>query len=111
MDEEKGILLIYTGGTIGMMKNPENGALTPFDFTSIQDRIPELRRFGFNIDTIQFKSPVDSSNIHPGFWIEIADIIEEKYDDYLGFVILHGTDTMSYTASALSLMFQNLSKN
>jgi L-asparaginase len=111
MKKEKGILLIYTGGTIGMAKNSENGALTPFDFNNISERIPELKRFAFNIDTIQFKSPVDSSDIHPGFWVDIADIIEENYDEYLGFVVLHGTDTMAYSASALSFMLENLSKS
>ncbi|MCF8345799.1 MAG: asparaginase, partial [Bacteroidales bacterium] len=110
MEKEKGILLIYTGGTIGMEKDPRNGTLKPFDFNNVSEKIPELQRFGFNIDTIQFKSPVDSSDIHPGFWIEIADIIEKHYDQYLGFVILHGTDTMAYSASALSFMLENLSK-
>jgi len=109
MTKSKGILLIYTGGTIGMMKDP-GGALIPFDFSKVLKYIPELKRFDFPIDSIQFKSPVDSSNIHPGFWIEIADIIEANYDKYLGFVVLHGTDTMAYSASALSFMLENLSK-
>lgn len=111
MKKEEGILLIYTGGTIGMAKDSKSGALAPFDFSSINERIPELQRFDFRIDTIQFKSPVDSSDIHPGFWIDIANIIEEKYNNYLGFVILHGTDTMAYSASALSFMLENLSKS
>ena len=110
MENDKGILLIYTGGTIGMEKDPDTGALRPFDFADISEKIPELQRFGFTIDTIQFKSPVDSSDIHPGFWIELADIIEENYDHYRGFVILHGTDTMAYSASAMSFMLENLSK-
>ncbi len=110
MSDNNGILLIYTGGTIGMVKDPHNGVLKPFDFSDVSEKIPELQRFGFSIDTIQFKSPVDSSNIHPGFWIEIADIIEANYDKYLGFVVLHGTDTMAYSASALSFMLENLSK-
>ncbi|MDA3821099.1 MAG: type I asparaginase [Bacteroidales bacterium] len=110
MKKEKSILIIYTGGTIGMVKTSENGALTPFDFSNISKRIPELKRFSFEIDTIQFKSPVDSSDIHPGFWIDIANIIEENYTKYLGFVVLHGTDTMAYSASALSFMLENLSK-
>ncbi len=108
--KEEGILLIYTGGTIGMVKDEVTGTLAPFDFNNISDRIPELLRFGFRIDTVQFKSPVDSSNIHPGFWVEIADIIEENYDKYMGFVVLHGTDTMAFSASALSFMLENLSK-
>ncbi len=110
MEYDQGILLIYTGGTIGMEKDPENGSLRPFDFSRVLEKIPELQRFGFEIDTIQFKSPVDSSDIHPGFWVEIADIIEDNYDQYLGFVVLHGTDTMAYSASALSFMLENLSK-
>lgn len=110
MPGKQGILLIYTGGTIGMEKDPVSGTLKPFDFTDVSEKIPELQRFGFEIDTIQFKSPVDSSDIHPGFWIEIADIIEENYDNYRGFVVLHGTDTMAYSASALSFMLENLSK-
>ncbi len=110
MEKETKILLIHTGGTIGMEKDPANGSLRPFDFSNVTEKIPELQRFDFGIDTIQFKSPVDSSDIHPGFWIEIADIIEKNYDKYLGFVILHGTDTMAYSASALSFMLENLSK-
>jgi L-asparaginase len=110
MEKQKGVLLIYTGGTIGMMQDSLNGTLKPFDFTSISERIPELQRFEFEINTIQFESPVDSSDIHPGFWIKIANIIEENYKDYLGFVVLHGTDTMAYSASALSFMLENLSK-
>ncbi|MDF1570814.1 MAG: asparaginase [Bacteroidales bacterium] len=110
MDQNNGILLIYTGGTIGMEKDPVNGSLRPFDFSKVLEKIPELQRFGFDIDTIQFKSPVDSSDIHPGFWIEIADIIEENYEHYRGFVVLHGTDTMAYSASAMSFMLENLSK-
>src|SRR6056297_849691 len=110
MEYDQGILLIYTGGTIGMEKDPENGSLRPFDFSRVLEKIPELQRYGLEIDTIQFKSPVDSSDIHPGFWVEIADIIEDNYDQYLGFVVLHGTDTMAYSASALSFMLENLSK-
>lgn len=110
MKSEKGILLIYTGGTIGMMKDPDTGTLKLFDFNNISDNIPEIQRFDFSIDSIQFDMPVDSSDIHPGFWIKIADIIEENYDKYLGFVVLHGTDTMAYSASAMSFMLENLSK-
>ncbi|MCF8225685.1 MAG: asparaginase [Bacteroidales bacterium] len=110
MIDNKGILLIYTGGTIGMIKDPVKGTLTPFDFSEVSDLIPELQRFTFNIETIQFESPVDSSDIHPGFWIRIAEIIENNYNDYNGFVILHGTDTMAYSASALSFMLENLAK-
>lgn len=110
MTKTPNILLIYTGGTIGMIQNPETGTLIPFDFNSLLERIPELNSFDFHIDTVQFKNPVDSSDIHPGFWIEIADIIEQHYLNYDGFVILHGTDTMAYSASALSFMLENLAK-
>ena len=103
-------MLIYTGGTIGMAQDPQSGSLVPFDFNSLLDRIPELNRFDFSIDTVQFKNPVDSSDIHPGFWIEIADLIEQHYQEYDGFVVLHGTDTMAYTASAMSFMLENLDK-
>ena len=104
------ILIIYTGGTIGMKENPETGALAPFNFDQILTEVPELRKFGFNLDTISFNPLVDSSDITPEFWVRIAEIIEENYSKYDGFVVLHGTDTMSYSASALSFMLENLRK-
>ncbi len=104
------ILLIYTGGTIGMHKDAETGALVPFDFSKILEQIPELKLIDKQIDTISFEKPVDSSNIQPRHWIKLAEIIEQNYDHYDGFVILHGSDTMAYTASALSFMLENLSK-
>jgi L-asparaginase len=104
------ILIIYTGGTIGMKENPETGALAPFNFDQILDEVPELRKFGFILDTISFDPLVDSSDITPKFWIELSLIIKENYEKYNGFVILHGTDTMSYSASALSFMLENLQK-
>ncbi len=104
------ILLIYTGGTIGMQKDPETGALIPFDFSKISQQIPELKLIDKEIDTLSFEKPVDSSNISPDHWVKLSQIIEEHYDNYDGFVILHGTDTMAYTASALSFMLENLSK-
>lgn len=110
MSVNKTILIIYTGGTIGMKENPETGALAPFNFDQILDEVPELRKFGFKLDTISFSPLVDSSDITPTFWVELACIIKENYDLYNGFVILHGTDTMSFTASALSFMLENLSK-
>lgn len=110
MSEETSVLIIYTGGTIGMVKDPVKGTLTPFDFNTILESIPELGKFGFKIDSVQFEPPVDSSDIHPGFWIRIADIIEENYETYDGFIVLHGTDTMAYSASALSFMLENLAK-
>ena len=104
------ILIIYTGGTIGMKQNPETGALAPFNFDQITDEVPELRKFGFNLDTISFNPLVDSSDVSPEFWIKLALLIEDNYKKYDGFVILHGTDTMSFSASALSFMLENLDK-
>ncbi|QDO92994.1 asparaginase [Formosa sediminum] len=104
------ILLIYTGGTIGMVKDFETGALRAFDFKNLLDKIPELKQLDCGIDTFSFKEPIDSSNMNPKYWIDIAEIIETNYDVYDGFVVLHGSDTMSYTASALSFMLEHLAK-
>ena len=104
------ILLIYTGGTIGMMKDPETGSLKAFDFENLLDRIPELKLIDCSITTISFENPIDSSEMNPDYWVQIAEIIENNYDESDGFVVLHGSDTMSYTASALSFMMENLSK-
>ena len=104
------ILLIYTGGTIGMIKNPDTGALKAFDFGNLLKRIPELRLLDCDIETISFKEPIDSSNVNIKYWYDIADIIKENYSRFDGFVVLHGSDTMSYSASALSFMLENLSK-
>lgn len=104
------ILIIYTGGTIGMIENPETGALENFDMDQFRHHVPELKRFNFNIDAITFESPIDSSDMEPHYWMKIAKMIEDNYDNYNGFVVLHGTDTMSYTASALSFMLENLGK-
>lgn len=106
----KSVLLIYTGGTIGMVKDPETDRLKPFDFEQIMNQVPELKRFAYKIDTVSFSKPIDSSNMGPDTWIKLAKLIEKNYSDYNGFVILHGSDTMAYTASALSFMLQNLSK-
>jgi len=104
------ILIIYTGGTIGMKQNPETGALMPFNFNQIEIEVPELKKFHYTLETRSFNPPVDSSDISPDFWVKLAVIIKENYNHYNGFVILHGTDTMSFTASALSFMLQNLDK-
>ncbi|MFD1616041.1 asparaginase [Gelatiniphilus marinus] len=104
------ILLIYTGGTIGMVKDFKTGVLRAFDFKNILKRIPELYLLDCNIDTVSFKEPIDSSNMNPKYWVQIAEIIEKNYDSNDGFVVLHGSDTMSYTASALSFMLENLAK-
>ena len=104
------ILIIYTGGTIGMVKNPVTGALYPFDFSHIVDQVPELRSFGYNLDTITFSPLIDSSDVTPDFWVKLAHLIHNNYTKYDGFLVLHGTDTMAYTASALSFMLENLQK-
>lgn len=104
------ILLIYTGGTIGMVKDYSSGALKAFDFNKLLKSIPELNQLECEINTISFNDPIDSSDMHPKDWIRIATIIEEEYDAYDGFVVLHGSDTMSYTASALSFLLENLNK-
>ena len=104
------ILLIYTGGTIGMIKDSETGALENFNFNDLLESIPELNLLDCNISSKSFSNPIDSSNMKPSNWIEIGTIIEDNYKNYDGFVILHGSDTMSYTASALSFMLENLSK-
>ena len=108
--KSKSILIIYTGGTIGMINNPETGALTPFDFDQILEEVPELKRFGFNLATISFSPIIDSSNLNPEVWVKLAELIKENYEKYDGFVVLHGTDTMAYSASALSFMLENLNK-
>ncbi len=104
------VLLIYTGGTIGMIENPETGALENFNFDHLLRHVPELKRFNYRISTYQFDPPIDSSDMEPSYWAKLVKIINYNYDYYDGFVILHGTDTMAYTASALSFMLENLGK-
>ena len=104
------ILIIYTGGTIGMIQNPETGALESFNFDHLLKHVPELKQLNINIDSKTFTPPIDSSDMEPELWSRIVTIIEENYDRYDGFVILHGTDTMSFTASALSFMLEDLTK-
>lgn len=104
------VLLIYTGGTIGMMQDHRTGELKPFNFKALSKQIPELEKFDIQLSSISFKNPIDSSNMNPQVWIELVTIIKDHYHQYDGFVILHGSDTMSYTASALSFMLENLSK-
>lgn len=110
MNKQPNILLIYTGGTIGMIKDADTGALRAFDFTSLLDKIPELRLLDCSIDTISFEKPIDSSNMSPKYWADIATIIGDNYLQFDGFVVLHGSDTMSYSAAALSFMLENLAK-
>lgn len=104
------VLLIYTGGTIGMMQDPRSGELKPFNFKALTKQIPELEKFDIDLSSISFSKPIDSSDMHPRVWVEIAQAIEDNYNKHDGFVILHGSDTMSYTASALSFMLENLAK-
>ncbi len=104
------ILLIYTGGTIGMIENAVNHALEPFDFDHLIDNVPKIKMLGYEIEHVQFATPIDSSSMNPKHWSEIAEVIERHYDSVDGFVVLHGTDTMAYTASALSFMLENLRK-
>lgn len=106
----KNILVIYTGGTIGMVKDSVSGALKPFDMKRIYEVLPILKKIDCNIDTYQFDPIIDSSDMNADFWLRIAKLIGQQYNNYDGFVILHGTDTMSYTASALSFLLKNLSK-
>ncbi|SHF91301.1 L-asparaginase [Flavobacterium fluvii] len=110
MQSKAKILLIYTGGTIGMKKDFETGALKAFNFSKLLQKIPELKQLDCEIDTVSFENPIDSSNMNPEKWSKIAQIIEDNYSVFDGFVVLHGSDTMSYTASALSFMLENLSK-
>ncbi len=104
------ILMIYTGGTIGMIQNAETGALESFNFDHLLNHVPELKRLNIDIDSITFDPPIDSSDMEPEMWSRIVSIIEEGYERYDGFVILHGTDTMAFTASALSFMLEDLMK-
>lgn len=108
--DKSALLLIYTGGTIGMKEDPVIQALKPFNFSQILEEVPELGKFAYRIDTYTFDPLIDSSDIEPSLWRSLADLIEERYDEYDGFIILHGTDTMAYSASALSFMIEGLTK-
>lgn len=108
--DKSSVLLIYTGGTIGMKEDPTDGTLKPFNFNSLLEEVPELRKFAMSIDSYSFNPIIDSSDVEPSLWQALAKLIEERYDRYDGFVILHGTDTMAYSASALSYMLENLDK-
>jgi L-asparaginase len=110
MPKRPSILLIYTGGTIGMVKDFKSGALRAFNFDKLLQKIPEIKQLDCHIQTFSFSKPIDSSNMSPEKWVQIAEVIEKYYHTVDGFVILHGSDTMSYSASALSFMLENLSK-
>ena len=103
------VLVIYTGGTIGMVRGAD-GSLRPFAMDHIYEEVPILRKASYTVDCCQLDNIIDSSNMSPSFWVDIVNIIEREYEHYDGFVVLHGTDTMAYTASALSFMLENLSK-
>ncbi len=104
------ILILYSGGTIGMITDPASGTLSPFDFNHITKEIPELKKIKCSLDAVSFKRPIDSSNMNTSSWKKMGDFIWKNFNNYHGFVILHGSDTMAYTASALSFMFRNLNK-
>ncbi len=110
MASQQQILLIYTGGTIGMVEDYASKQLLPFNFNHLYVQIPELKKFDLKLSVVAFEKPLDSSNMNPGIWKKMAKIIEDNYSKYDGFVILHGSDTMAYTSSALSFMLENLSK-
>ncbi len=107
--EVPSILLIYTGGTIGMVQK-EGGSLSPVKFDQILDEVPELNRLGYQLESLTFNPPIDSSDMTPKKWVKLARLIQNNYSKYDGFVVLHGTDTMAYTASAMSYMLENLDK-
>ena len=104
------ILIVYTGGTIGMTEDPATGALAPFDLSHLMDNVPKIGRLGYSLDHVELDPPIDSSNMNPGVWAQVARMIADAYEGYDGFVVLHGTDTMAYTASALSFMLGQLAK-
>jgi L-asparaginase len=108
--EKPNVLVIYTGGTIGMVNDAVTGMLTAFNFDHLYQQIPEINRLNVNLQTISFEKPVDSSEMNPEYWKQIATMIYSNYDKHDGFVVLHGSDTMAYSASALSFMLQNVSK-
>lgn len=104
------ILLIYTGGTIGMKEDPKDHTLKPYNFAHIMAEVPELTKFDVVIESYTFDPLIDSSDVEPKVWQDIAQLIFDKYDQFDGFVVLHGTDTMAYSASALSFMLEGLNK-
>jgi L-asparaginase len=110
MAKKTSVLLIYTGGTIGMIQDNRSGQLRPFDFAHLTEQIPELNKFDLRLSSVAFDHPIDSSDMNPAIWVQIATIIQKNYLQYDGFVILHGSDTMAFTASALSFMLEHLDK-
>jgi len=109
-EKESSVLLLFTGGTISMSEDPSTGALRPIDFDRLQEYMPEIKQIGIRVKSVPFLPLIDSSDVDPSAWERMALLIEENYEDFDGFVVLHGTDTMAYSASALSFMLENLSK-
>ncbi|MGV3636627.1 MAG: asparaginase, partial [Flavobacteriales bacterium] len=107
---QRSVLIIYTGGTIGMLADPRTGALRPMDLAHLEEQVPELDRINVRLGSRSFETPIDSSDMRPADWVRIARIIGEHYEAYDGFVVLHGSDTMAYTASALSYLLEGLNK-
>jgi len=110
VEKENSVLLLFTGGTISMSEDPSTGALRPIDFDRLQEYMPEIKQTGIRVKSVPFLPLIDSSDVDPSAWERMALLIEENYEDFDGFVVLHGTDTMAYSASALSFMLENLSK-
>lgn len=110
MTKKPKILIVYTGGTIGMVRDYKTKALRAFDFNEISTKIPELQQLHCDMETISFKEPIDSSNMNVSYYVDIAEIIAGNYSKFDGFVVLTGSDTMSYVSSAISFMFENLQK-
>ncbi|MDR0971852.1 MAG: asparaginase [Bacteroidales bacterium] len=106
----KKVLVIYTGGTIGMVKDKHSGALLPFDMSKIHETLPVLKEFNCILDSFRLDPIIDSANMNPQYWLKLVNVIEKNYNLYDSFIVLHGTDTMSYTASMLSFMLENLQK-
>lgn len=104
------LLIVYTGGTIGMTTDRATGSLVPYDFDHLMDNVPKVARLGYALDSVSLERPIDSSDAGPALWKQVASVVADAYDDYDGFVVLHGTDTMAYTASALSFMLGGLAK-
>ncbi|MBK6753273.1 MAG: type I asparaginase [Flavobacteriales bacterium] len=110
MSQPASVLLIYTGGTIGMLADPRSGTLRPMDLSHLEDQVPELERVNVRLESVAFEKPIDSSDMRPTDWLRIARIIGDRYAEFDGFVVLHGSDTMAYTASALSFLLEGLGK-
>ena len=110
MSQRASVLLVYTGGTIGMLADPRDGTLRPMDLSHLEDQVPELERVNVRLESVAFEKPIDSSDMRPTDWLRIARIIGDRYAEFDGFVVLHGSDTMAYTASALSFLLEGLGK-